>query len=116
MGEGGPGATARSRRVRADRDAEPQRNEPLCLGLRRRSARASQPDGRDSAGAHAPAYRDGRVAGADPAEEVIAVLRASVSLWWVLRMLVEPVTLEGNHVWPEPLSLEHLDALTAVGL
>jgi N-acetyltransferase len=29
---------------------------------------------------------------------------------------VEPVTLEGNHVRLEPLSLEHLDALTAVGL
>jgi N-acetyltransferase len=31
-------------------------------------------------------------------------------------MLVEPVILEGNHVRLEPLSLEHLDALTAVGL
>src|SRR5947207_14493163 len=31
-------------------------------------------------------------------------------------MNVEPVTLEGNHVRLEPLSLEHVDALCAVGL
>jgi len=31
-------------------------------------------------------------------------------------MHVNPVTLEGNHVRLEPLSLDHLDALTAVGL
>jgi len=31
-------------------------------------------------------------------------------------MRVEPVTLEGKHVRLEPLSLDHLDALTAVGL
>src|SRR5260221_6690059 len=31
-------------------------------------------------------------------------------------MRVEPVTLEGTHVCLEPLSLQHLDALTAVGL
>ena len=31
-------------------------------------------------------------------------------------MSVEPVTLEGNHVRLEPLSLEHLDALCAAGL
>ena len=31
-------------------------------------------------------------------------------------MRVEPVTLEGNHVRLEPLSLDHLDALTAVAL
>ncbi|MFL6300945.1 MAG: GNAT family N-acetyltransferase [Terriglobales bacterium] len=31
-------------------------------------------------------------------------------------MNVAPVTLEGNHVRLEPLSLEHLDALCAVGL
>jgi N-acetyltransferase len=31
-------------------------------------------------------------------------------------MHVEPVTLEGNHVRLEPLSLEHLDALCAAGL
>ena len=31
-------------------------------------------------------------------------------------MRVEPITLEGNHVRLEPLSLDHLDALTAVAL
>src|SRR3954468_5883929 len=31
-------------------------------------------------------------------------------------MSVSPVTLEGKHVRLEPLSLDHLDALTAVGL
>src|SRR3954470_15800596 len=31
-------------------------------------------------------------------------------------MRVEPVTLEGDHVRLEPLSRDHLDALTAVGL
>src|SRR5919108_5230210 len=31
-------------------------------------------------------------------------------------MLVEPCVLEGTHVRLEPLSLDHLDALTAVGL
>jgi N-acetyltransferase len=31
-------------------------------------------------------------------------------------MRVDPVTLEGNHVRLEPLSLDHLDALCAVGL
>jgi N-acetyltransferase len=31
-------------------------------------------------------------------------------------MHVEPITLEGNHVRLEPLSLEHLEALCAVGL
>jgi len=31
-------------------------------------------------------------------------------------MRVEPVTLEGKHVRLDPLSLDHLDALTAVGL
>jgi len=31
-------------------------------------------------------------------------------------MRVEPVTLEGNHVRLEPLSLDHLDALTEVAL
>lgn len=31
-------------------------------------------------------------------------------------MLIEPVTLEGDHVRLEPLSLEHLDRLCAVGL
>ena len=31
-------------------------------------------------------------------------------------MRVEPVTLEGNHVSLEPLSLDHFDALCAVGL
>lgn len=31
-------------------------------------------------------------------------------------MIVEPVTLDGRHVRLEPLSLDHLDALCAVGL
>src|SRR3954466_14403162 len=31
-------------------------------------------------------------------------------------MRVEPITLEGNHVRLEPLSLDHLDALTSVAL
>jgi hypothetical protein len=46
--KGDAGAAARARRVRAHRDAEPERDEPLCLGFRRRPAGARQPDRVDS--------------------------------------------------------------------
>src|SRR5438874_1170895 len=52
----------------------------------------------------------------------MVVLSAFVSLWrdqpWSgrVRMIVEPVTLEGKHVRLEPLSLAHHAALCEAGL